>query len=273
MGGTYEVNDAMVEDLKAGVSGEHASNLGGIIAKQMGEELNIPSFIVDPVVVDEMEDVARLSGVPEMPRKSIFHALNQKAIGRRAAEDMGKKYEDCNFLIVHMGGGVTVGAHKKGRVIDNTNGLDGEGPFSPERSGGLPVGALFKACYGENMTKDQIAKRIKGQGGVVAYLGTNDIREVESRIKEGDEKAKLVHEAMIYQICKEIGAYATVLKGDIDAIILTGGIAYSAMVREMIEDRVKFIAKVVAYPGEDEMSALAEGGLRVLKGEEEALVY
>lgn len=272
-GGTYAVNDAMVEDLKIGVSGEHASNLGGIIAREIGDEVNIPSFIVDPVVVDEMEDVARLSGVPEMPRISIFHALNQKAIGRRAAADIGKKYEDCNFLIVHMGGGVTVGAHKKGRVIDNTNGLDGEGPFSPERSGGLPVGALFRACYGNEMTKEQVAKRIKGQGGVVAYLGTNDIREVEARINEGDEKAKLVHEAMIYQICKEIGAYATVLKGDIDAIILTGGIAYSAKVRAMIEERVSFLGKVMAYPGEDEMSALAEGGLRVLKGEEEALIY
>lgn len=272
-GGTYAVNDAMVEDLKIGVSGEHASNLGGIIAREIGDEVNIPSFIVDPVVVDEMEDVARLSGVPEMPRISIFHALNQKAIGRRAAADIGKKYEDCNFLIVHMGGGVTVGAHKKGRVIDNTNGLDGEGPFSPERSGGLPVGALFRACYGSEMTKEQVAKRIKGQGGVVAYLGTNDIREVEARINEGDEKAKLVHEAMIYQICKEIGAYATVLKGDIDAIILTGGIAYSAKVRAMIEERVSFLGKVMAYPGEDEMSALAEGGLRVLKGEEEALIY
>lgn len=272
-GGTYAVNDAMVEDLKIGVSGQHASNLGGIIAKEIGDEVNIPSFIVDPTVVDEMEDVARLSGVPEMPRISIFHALNQKAIGRRAAADIGKKYEDCNFLIVHMGGGVTVGAHKKGRVIDNTNGLDGEGPFSPERSGGLPVGALFRACYGSEMTKEQVAKRIKGQGGVVAYLGTNDIREVEARINEGDEKAKLVHEAMIYQICKEIGAYATVLKGDIDAIILTGGIAYSAKVRAMIEERVSFLGKVMAYPGEDEMSALAEGGLRVLKGEEEALIY
>ena len=211
-GGTYIVNDAMVEDLKIGVSGQHASNLGGIIARQIGDEINVPSYIVDPVVVDEMEEVARLSGVPEMPRISIFHALNQKAIGRRAAENIGKKYEDCNFLIVHMGGGITVGAHKKGKVIDNTNGLDGEGPFSPERSGGLPVGALFRACYGDEMTKDQVSKRIKGQGGVVAYLGTNDIREVEARINDGDEKAKLVYEAMIYQICKEIGAYATVLK-------------------------------------------------------------
>ena len=272
-GGTYIVNDAMVEDLKVGVSGQHASNLGGIIARQIGDEINVPSYIVDPVVVDEMEEVARLSGVPEMPRISIFHALNQKAIGRRAAENIGKQYEDCNFLIVHMGGGITVGAHKKGKVIDNTNGLDGEGPFSPERSGGLPVGALFRACYGDEMTKDQVSKRIKGQGGVVAYLGTNDIREVEARINDGDEKAKLVYEAMIYQICKEIGAYATVLKGDIDAIILTGGIAHSAKVRDMIKERVGFLGEVLSYPGEDEMSALAEGGLRVLKGEEEALVY
>ena len=272
-GGTYIVNDAMVEDLKIGVSGQHASNLGGIIARQIGDEINVPSYIVDPVVVDEMEEVARLSGVPEMPRISIFHALNQKAIGRRAAENIGKKYEDCNFLIVHMGGGITVGAHKKGKVIDNANGLDGEGPFSPERSGGLPVGALFRACYGDEMTKDQVSKRIKGQGGVVAYLGTNDIREVEARINDGDEKAKLVYEAMIYQICKEIGAYATVLKGDIDAIILTGGIAHSAKVRDMIKERVGFLGEVLSYPGEDEMSALAEGGLRVLKGEEEALVY
>lgn len=272
-GGTYIVNDAMVEDLKIGVSGQHASNLGGIIARQIGDEINVPSYIVDPVVVDEMEEVARLSGVPEMPRISIFHALNQKAIGRRAAENIGKKYEDCNFLIVHMGGGITVGAHKKGKVIDNTNGLDGEGPFSPERSGGLPVGALFRACYGDEMTKDQVSKRIKGQGGVVAYLGTNDIREVEARINDGDEKAKLVYEAMIYQICKEIGAYATVLKGDIDAIILTGGIDHSAKVRDMIKERVGFLGEVLSYPGEDEMSALAEGGLRVLKGEEEALVY
>lgn len=221
-GGTYIVNDAMVEDLKIGVSGQHASNLGGIIARQIGDEINVPSYIVDPVVVDEMEEVARLSGVPEMPRISIFHALNQKAIGRRAAENIGKKYEDCNFLIVHMGGGITVGAHKKGKVIDNTNGLDGEGPFSPERSGGLPVGALFRACYGDEMTKDQVSKRIKGQGGVVAYLGTNDIREVEARINDGDEKAKLVYEAMIYPNMQGNRSIATVLKGDIDAIILTG---------------------------------------------------
>lgn len=273
VGGTYKVSDSMVEDLKIGVLGEHASNLGGIIARQMADEVSIPSFIVDPVVVDEMDDVARISGVPEIPRVSIFHALNQKAIGRRAAKDMKKKYEDCNFLIVHMGGGVTVGAHKKGKVIDNTNGLDGEGPFSPERSGGLPVGGLMRLCYGKDLTKEEIYKRIKGNGGVVAYLGTNDIREVEEMINNGDKKSELIYDAMVYQICKEIGAYATVLKGDVDAIILTGGIAYSSKIREKIEDRVKFIAPVKAYPGEDEMIALVQGGLRVLRGEEEALVY
>lgn len=272
-GGTYKVSEVMVEDLKVGILGEHASNLGGIIAKDMADEVSIPSFIVDPVVVDEMEDVARISGMPEIPRVSIFHALNQKAIGRRAAKDMNKKYEDCNLLIVHMGGGVTVGAHKKGKVIDNTNGLDGEGPFSPERSGGLPVGGLMKLCYDNQLSKAEIGKRIKGNGGVVAYLGTNDMREVENMISKGDENAILIYNAMVYQICKEIGAYATVLKGEVDAIILTGGIAYSQTIREKIEDRVKFIAPVKAYPGEDEMIALAQGGLRVLNGEEEALDY
>ncbi len=282
-GGTYTVSDVMVEDLKVGVLGEHASNLGGIIAKEMADEVSIPSFIVDPVVVDEMEEVARISGVPEIPRISIFHALNQKAIGRRAAKDINKNYEDCNFLIVHMGGcnflivhmggGVTVGAHKKGKVIDNTNGLDGEGPFSPERSGGLPVGGLMRLCYGDQLSKAEIGKRIKGNGGVVAYLGTNDIREVEDMISKGNEKATLIYDAMVYQICKEIGAYATVLKGEVDATILTGGIAYSQRIREQIEERVKFIAPVKAYPGEDEMIALAQGGLRVLNGEEKALDY
>lgn len=272
-GGTYNVSDAMVEDLKVGVLGEHASNLGGIIAKEMADEVSIPSFIVDPVVVDEMEDVARISGVPEIPRISIFHALNQKAIGRRAAKDMNKKYEDCNFLIVHMGGGITVGAHKKGRVIDNTNGLNGEGPFSPERSGGLPVGGLMNLCYSDKFTKSEVSKKIKGNGGVVAYLGTNDIREVEAMIDKGSKKAELIYDAMVYQICKEIGAYSTVLKGEVDAIILTGGIAYSQKIRQKIEERIKFIAPVISYPGEDEMIALAQGGLRVLSGEEEALDY
>lgn len=272
-GGTYEVSDNMIKDLKAGVLGQHASNLGGIIAREIADKASIPSYIVDPVVVDEMEEVARVSGIPEISRISIFHALNQKAIGRRAAKDMNKKYEDCNFLIVHMGGGITVGAHKKGRVIDNTNGLDGEGPFSPERSGGLPVGELTKLCYTDKFNKEEIGKRIKGNGGIVAYLGTNDIREVESMISKGNKKAELIYNAMVYQICKEIGAYSTVLKGEVDAIILTGGIAYSNKIKKMIEESVKFIAPVKSYPGEDEMIALAQGALRVLRMEEKSLSY
>ena len=272
-GGTYSVSAAMIEDLKVGVLGEHASNLGGIIAKQIGEEVNVPSYIVDPVVVDELEDVARISGMPEISRASVVHALNQKAIARRYAREINKKYEDINLIVAHMGGGVSVGAHKNGKIVDVANALDGEGPFSPERSGGLPVGALVKMCFSGKYTQDEIKKKIKGNGGLVAYLNTNDAREVEERIEAGDEKAKLVYEAMAYQISKEIGASAAVLKGDVKAILLTGGIAYSKMFTEMIADRVKFIADVKVYPGEDEMIALAQGGLRVLTGEEEAQVY
>ena len=272
-GGTYVIDESMVEDLKVGVLGEHASNLGGLIAKEIGDEVNIPSYIVDPVVVDELDEVARISGIPEIDRKSIFHALNQKATARRAAKEMGRKYEDCNFIVAHMGGGISVGAHKKGSVVDVANALDGEGPFSPERSGGLPVGDLVKMCFSGEYSLDDIKKRIKGNGGLVAYLNTNDGREVESMIAEGNEKAKLVYEAMAYQVAKEIGACASVLNGEVDAVLLTGGIAYSNMFTKMIIDKVNFIAEVKVYPGEDEMIALAQGGLRVLNKEEEAKVY
>lgn len=272
-GGTYTVNEAMINDLKIGVLGEHASNLGGIIAKQIGDEVNIPSYIVDPVVVDELNDVARISGIPELSRKSIFHALNQKATARRAAKEISKEYNKCNFIVAHMGGGISVGAHEKGRVIDVANALDGEGPFSPERSGGLPVGDLVKMCFSGKYTQYEIKKRIKGNGGLVGYLNTNDVRDVEEKIASGDKKAKLIHEAMLYQICKEIGSCAAVLKGDVDAILLTGGIAYSKLSIEMIKERIKFIADVRIYPGEDEMIALAQGGLRVLNKEEEAQIY
>lgn len=272
-GGTYIVNDAMINDLNVGVLGEHASNLGGIIAKQIGDEVNIPSYIVDPVVVDELNEVARVSGIPEIDRKSIFHALNQKAIARRAAKELGKDYSQCNFIVAHMGGGISVGAHEKGRVVDVANALDGEGPFSPERSGGLPVGDLIKMCFSGKYTESDIKKRIKGNGGVVAYLNTNDIRDVEASVNEGDEKAKLIHEAMVYQVSKEIGSCAAALKGKVDAILLTGGIAYSSLVTNNIKDRVSFISEVRVYPGEDEMIALAQGGLRVLSGEEEAKIY
>ncbi|MEJ8555156.1 butyrate kinase [Tepidibacter sp. Z1-5] len=272
-GGTYLVSESMIEDLKVGVSGEHASNLGGIIAKEIGDKIDVPSFIVDPVVVDELQDVARISGMPELERKSIFHALNQKATARRAADELGKKYEEINVIVAHLGGGVSVGAHENGRVIDVANALDGEGPFSPERTGGLPVGDLAKMCFSGKYTLDDIKKKIKGNGGIVAYLGTNDAREVEAMIEEGNEKAKLIYQAMAYQVAKEIGACATVLKGKVDAIVLTGGIAYSKMMVEWIKERISFIGDIKVYAGEDEMTALAQGGLRVLKGEEEAKTY
>lgn len=272
-GGTYQVSDLMLKDLKRGVLGEHASNLGGVLAFEIASKLNLPSFIVDPVVVDEMEAIARISGIPEIERISIFHALNQKAVARRAAKDLGNAYQELNLIVAHLGGGISVGAHRKGRVVDVNNALDGEGPFSPERSGGLPVGDLIKLCFSGTMTQGEIKKRITGNGGLVAYLGTNDAREVSERMAQGDAQAKLVYEAMAYQVAKEIGSCAAVLKGDVDAILLTGGIAYDKQFIDWIEKRVQFIAPVKKYPGEDEMTALAEGALRILNGEEEPRQY
>lgn len=272
-GGTYSVTESMLEDLRVGVSGQHASNLGGIIANEFSKELNIPAYIVDPVVVDEMEEIARISGMAAVERKSIFHALNQKAIARRYAEESGKKYTDANLIVAHMGGGVSVGAHKAGSVVDVANALDGEGPFSPERSGGVPIGKLVEMCYSGKYTIYDMKKMITGAGGLVSYLNTNDARDVEAMIEKGDKKAELVYSAMAYQIAKEIGACAAVLSGKIDAILLTGGIAYSKSFTKMIEERVSFLGEVKVYPGEDEMIALALGGLRVLRGEESAQNY
>lgn len=272
-GGTYSVNDTMLENLKVGVLGQHASNLGGIIANEIAKGLNIPAFIVDPVVVDEMEDVARISGIPEIERKSIFHALNQKAVAKRYANENNTKYEDINVIVAHLGGGISVGAHKNGRVIDVNNALDGEGPFSPERSGGLPIGDLVKLCYSGKYTHDEIKKKINGKGGFVAHYNTNDARVVAQAMKDGDKKAELLLKAMGYQVAKEIGKCAAVLCGKVDAIILTGGIAYGKEIVEIIKERVEFIAPVVVYPGEDELLALAEGGLRVLNGVETAREY
>lgn len=272
-GGTYSVNEAMLEDLKVGVLGQHASNLGGIIANEIAKGLNIPAFIVDPVVVDEMEEVARISGAPEIERISIFHALNQKAVAKRYAKDVNKKYEELNVIVAHMGGGVSVGAHKAGKVVDVNNALDGEGPFSPERSGGLPVGDLVKLCFSGKYTYDEIKKMINGKGGFVAHYNTNDARVVAQAMREGDKKAELLLKAMAYQIAKEIGKCAAVLYGKVDAILLTGGIAYGKEITDFIKERVEFIAPVVVYPGEDELLALAQGGLRVLKGEEKAKEY
>lgn len=267
-GGTYQVDEEMINDLKEGVLGEHASNLGGILAFEIAKEAGGKAFIVDPVVVDELQDVARISGLKGIERVSIFHALNQKAVARRYAKETGLKYEDLNLIVAHLGGGVSVGAHRKGRVVDVANALNGEGPFSPERAGGLPVGDLIKLCFSGKYTQDQIKRMITGQGGIVSYLGTNDAREVENRIKSGDEYAKLIYQAMAYQIAKEIGACSAVLKGEVDGIIITGGIAYDKVFTSWLKEMVSYIAKVTVYPGEDELQALAQGGLRVLKGEE-----
>jgi len=272
-GGTYQVDEEMLEDLKVGVLGEHASNLGGVLAYEIANQLNIPAYIVDPVVVDEMDDIARISGMPELERKSIFHALNQKAVARRAAKEAGKGYEEMNYIVAHLGGGISVGAHEKGRVIDVNNALDGEGPFSPERSGGLPVGDLAKLCFSGKYTHGDIKKLIKGNGGLVAYLDTNDAREVVKMIESGNLQAKTIYQAMAYQVAKEIGACSAVLKGKVDGIILTGGIAYDKEFVQWIQESVAFIAPVLIYPGEDEMIALAEGGLRVLRQEEAPKTY
>lgn len=272
-GGTYIVNEKMVNDLKQGLYGEHASNLGGLLAFEISRNLDIPAFIVDPVVVDEMEPIAKISGTPEIERKSIFHALNQKAMARRAAGDLGKNYEEINLVVVHLGGGISVGAHKKGKVIDVNNALDGDGPFSPERSGGLPFGALMKMCYNGKYSYDELRRKLIGRGGLVAYLGTNDGREVKKRIDAGDEQAKLIYKAMAYQVGKEIGSQCAVLKGDIDAIVLTGGLAYDNMFIDWIKEMVSFMAPVMVYPGEDELLALAHGALMVIIGGEKAKTY
>lgn len=272
--GVYAVNEKMREDLKVGVLGQHASNLGGLIANDIAKIIDgCKAFIADPVVVDEMDDIARVSGHPEFERVSIFHALNQKAIAKMHATAVSRKYEDLNLLVVHLGGGISVGAHREGKVVDVNQALDGEGAFSPERSGTLPVGALAKLCFSGKYTHDQVKKMITGQGGIVAYLGTNDAMEVENRVKAGDTEAKKIYEAMAYQISKEIGAYAAVLKGDVDGILITGGIAYDKMFVEWIKERVNFIAEVFVYPGEDEMFALAYNGICYLKGEADVRIY
>lgn len=272
--GVYEVNERMLEDLKKGVLGQHASNLGGLIANDIALSLkNTRAFIADPVVVDEFQDVARISGHPEFERVSIFHALNHKAIARQHARSVGARYEDMNLIVAHLGGGISVGAHKKGKVIDVNQALDGDGPFSPERSGTLPVGALVKLCFSGKYTEKEIKKMIVGKGGFVAYLGTNNAYEVEMRVKEGDKKAILVHKAMAYQVAKEIGAMGAVLKGKVHAILLTGGIAYDQEFVSFVTEMVEHIAPVISYPGEDEMKALAANGLMVLEGEVKTLEY
>jgi butyrate kinase len=272
-GGTYIVNEAMLQDLRSGYAGQHASNLGGIIAFEISSGLNIPAYIVDPVVVDELEPIARISGFPLIERKSIFHALNQKAVARRVAKELGKTYEEVNLIITHMGGGTTVGVHKNGRVIDVNNGLHGDGPFSPERPGTVPAGDLIDLCYSGKYSRDEIMKLFVDQGGLMGYLGTKDALKVEEMVKNGDEKAKLIYDAMAYQVAKEIGSASAVLSGRVDAIVLTGTLAYGSKLVRSIIDQINWIADVIVYPGEDELLALAEGALRVLRNEEKVKEY
>ena len=272
MGGTYVVDEAMVEDLKKAEQGEHASNLGAVMAYDLAQQLGIPAFIVDPVSVDEIEPEARLSGLPELPRVSMSHALNSKAVARKVAREMGKSYDELNFVVAHLGSGISISAHKKGRMIDVNNAKE-EGPFSPDRCGGLPSTTLTKLCFSGKYTYNELRNKVMGSGGMYAYLGTKDIREVEQRVLNGDQEADLVLEAMAYQVAKEIGAMSVVLSGDVDKIILTGGIAYSQRIVEGISRRVKFIAPIVVTPGEEELESLVQGAIRVLQGEEQAHIY
>ena len=272
-GGTYAVTDALLEDLKIGKQGQHASNLGGILAREIGDSIGVPSYIVDPVVVDELMPIARYSGVPELPRTSVFHALNQKAVAKRYAKEKGVPYESLNLVVVHMGGGVSVGAHDKGRIVDVFNALDGDGAFSPERAGAVPSGALIKMCFSGQYTEKEVYKKIVGGGGFNAYCGTNDMRDVEKMADEGDAHAIEVREAFILQMAKDIGSMACVLSGKIDQIIVTGGIAYDKAVVAGLKERCEWMAPFTVYPGEDELLALTQGALRVMNGEEEAKEY
>jgi butyrate kinase len=270
--GTYAVNAAMLEEMRAIGPREHASNLGVLIADEIADLAGVTAYTVDPVTVDELDDLARYSGLAEIERHSIAHALNIKAVARRAAAEHFSEYGDLSLIIAHLGGGVSVTAHRHGRMVDVSGALDA-GPFSPERSGTLPLLDVVELCFAGTFTKVQIKKKLIGQGGLVSYLGTNSAIEVGRRIAGGDANALAVARAMAYQIAKEIGAMATVLNGAVDAIVLTGGVAYWSELVEWIRERVGFIATVWTYPGEDEMLALAEGALRVLRGEETARQY
>jgi butyrate kinase len=272
--GIIEVNEKMIHDLESCNFGEHASNLGGLISYDLAQSLpKANAYISNPVVVDELDDLARLSGHPLLPRRSIFHALNQKAVAREHSKSIMKKYEELNLIVIHLGGGITVGAHKKGRVVDVNQGLDGDGPFSPERTGTLPVGDLVRLCFSGKYTQKEIMKMIKGEGGLVAYLGTNSAYEVEQRIVKGDEKAKYIYDGMAYQIAKEVGGMVAILQSDVDGILITGGIAHDKYFVNQIISYIHRMAPVHVYPGEDEMRALAMNGLRLILGEVEAREY
>ncbi len=269
--GIYGVNDKLVDDLKHSPI-EHASNLGGIIASEIAKSISMPAYIADPVSVDEFTDIARISGLKGIERKSLLHTLNIRANAYRYAKEQGKKLEELNIIVAHLGGGISIAPIEKGRIIDVNNANDA-GPFSPERSGSLPNAALIHLCYSGKYSEKELIKLITHKGGLVSYLDTNDLREVRRRVEEGDEYAELIFEAMCYQIAKEIGAMAIVLKGEVEAIILTGGMSFNEILVNKIKDRVEWIAPVTVYPGEEEMKALAEAVIRVQKGEEKVKIY
>ena len=274
-GGTYEINQTMLDDTHSGIAmHNHACNLGCLIAYDIAKEIpGCRSFIADPGVVDELNDYARISGSPLMNRICIWHALNQRAIAKRFAREIGRHYNDMNLIICHLGGGISVAAHDHGRAVDANNALDGEGPFSPERAGSLPAADLIRLCFSGKYTEAQLLKRVAGQAGITAHLGSNDMRVIEKRIAEGDEHAKLIVDAMIYHVAKNIVAEGAVLCGNIDAILLTGGLARSEYIITNLRRRIDFLAPVYCYPGEDEMEALAMNALDVLRGRQEAKVY
>ena len=271
--GTYRVSDAMVRDCRIGVSGQHASNLGAMIGSELERESGVPAFVVDPPVVNELSKLARYSGYPTIERICVFHALNQKAIARRYAASVGKAYEEMNLLVCHMGGGVSVGAHVKGRILDTEDMVSGEGPFAPERAGSLPVDKVIDMCFDSGMTREEIKRTFSRKGGLLAYTGTNEMRVLLQKAEEGDEAVQEVLDAFYYQIGKEIAAMSVAMKGEVDQIIFTGGIAHSTVVTDAITELVGWIAPVTIYPGEEEMHALAAGAWRVLTGQEEAKEY
>ncbi|MFB3926417.1 MAG: butyrate kinase [Syntrophales bacterium] len=270
--GAYKINEAMREDLLEGRYGKHPSALGPAMALEMSEKYGKPAIVIDPPSTDEFHPIARFSGIPEIERKSAFHALNQKMAARRAARDLGKEYKEIDLVVAHLGGGITIGAHRKGRVVDCTHGLS-EGPFTPERAGSLPTQDLVDLAFSGKMDKKQLLGRLIGRGGLAAYIGTNDAQKVESMIRQGDKNAENVYRAMAYQIAKDIGAMSVVLQRKPDAVVLTGGLAFSKILTDWIREMISFLAPVLVYPGEDEMIALAEGALRVMQGTEEVKEY
>lgn len=272
--GVYLVNNLMLEHARAGVLGQHASNLGPLMADFIANQIpGARAYIADPVVTDELQDIARITGHPVFKKRSVFHALNQKAMAREYARRQGVSYESLRLIVVHLGGGISVGVHLYGKVIDVNNALDGDGPFSPERSGSLPVGQLIDLCFEGKLTKEEIKRMVVGEGGYVAYLGTNDAREVERRAREGDQKARFIQEALAYQVAKMIGEMSTVLDGQVDAILVTGGMAYNNDLVSYLQKKTAFISTFHVFPGEDELAALAMNALMVARGEQIAKVY